>query len=320
MIDKFLKTCVAFGLVMSLTFSGAHSALAARSGGRIGGGSFSAPSRSLPPSRGGGGGYYSPGPGFGGGGIGFPFLIPLFWGGGGGSIFTILIMFVIASFVVNSFRRIASSSSDEGYSNYDNYDNYDNPTVTVAKVQVGLLANARYLQQELNQLALSADTSTPEGRADVLQESGLALLRHPEYWVYGAADTQQSALNSAEAKFNQWSLAERSKVTSETLVNINNQLRKANDSASLPSANGELSTEVQEPGEYILVTIIAGVLGNLQLGAINSSEDLRQAVQKISSIGSDRLLAIEVLWTPQSEGDVLTTDDILANYPNLKLV
>jgi len=32
-------------------------------------------------------------------------------------------------------------------------------TVSVAKVQVGLLANARYLQQELNQIALTVDTS-----------------------------------------------------------------------------------------------------------------------------------------------------------------
>jgi uncharacterized membrane protein len=32
------------------------------------------------------------------------------------------------------------------------------------------------------------------------------------------------------------------------------------------------------------------------------------------------LLAVEVLWTPQAEGDTLTTNDILAEYPNLKLV
>ncbi|MBR8830618.1 MAG: hypothetical protein N5P05_000880 [Chroococcopsis gigantea SAG 12.99] len=309
MIDKFLKTCIAFGLVITLTFGSAHSALAARSGGRIGGGSFSAPSRSIAPSRGGGG--YAPGPSYGGGGIGFPFLLPLFWGGGGGGIFTILIMFAIASFLVNTFRK--AGGGDDGYSEYDSY----NPTVTVAKVQVGLLANARYLQEDLNKLAISADTSTPEGRADVLQESALALLRHPEYWVYGASDSEVSTLNSAEAKFNQWSLGERSKVTSETLVNVNNQLRQAD---STPTGGGELSTEVQEPGEYILVTVLVGVQGNLQLPSINGSDDLRQAVQKISSIGSDRLLAVEVLWTPQSEGDVLTTDDILANYPNLKLV
>ncbi|MBD0389378.1 MAG: DUF1517 domain-containing protein, partial [Nostoc sp. C3-bin3] len=34
----------------------------------------------------------------------------------------------------------------------------------------------------------------------------------------------------------------------------------------------------------------------------------------------ERLLAIEVLWTPQAENDTLTSDDVLANYPDLRLV
>jgi uncharacterized membrane protein len=64
--------------VTTLILGSIPSALAA-SGGRMGGGSFRAPSRSISPSR--GGGYSSPGYG---GGIGFPFLLPFFWGGGGG--------------------------------------------------------------------------------------------------------------------------------------------------------------------------------------------------------------------------------------------
>jgi uncharacterized membrane protein len=47
---------------------------------------------------------------------------------------------------------------------------------------------------------------------------------------------------------------------------------------------------------------------------------MRQVLQQVGAIGSDRLLAIEVLWTPQAEEDTLTTDDILAAYPNLKLM
>ena len=66
--------------------------------------------------------------------------------------------------------------------------------------------------------------------------------------------------------------------------------------------------------------MIAAALGKLELPVINDSSHLRQALQQIGAIGSDRLLAIEVLWTPQAEGDSLTTDDILAEYPTLKLV
>jgi uncharacterized membrane protein len=88
----------------------------------------------------------------------------------------------------------------------------------------------------------------------------------------------------------------------------------------LPEAGGQLSTELQGPGEYIVVTVVVGAEGNLQLPAINSTEDLRQALRQIGGISSDRLLALEVLWTPQEEGDTLTTDDMLAEYPDLKLI
>lgn len=303
-IKSCLKPLVIFSLIAVLVFSNAKSALAARTGGRIGGGSFRAPSRTYSPSR---GGYTSPGYGY-GGGIGFPFLLPFFGFGGMGSLFSILIVIALANFLINSLRSIGGGSSDSEILT-------DTSQVTVAEVQVGLIANARYLQQELNQLALTADTSSATGRAQLLQEATLALLRHPEYWVYGAAKSEQVILAKAEAKFNQLALTERSKFTAETLANIDSQIRTV---ASEDSS--ELVPQNNEPGEYIIVTIIVGVQGKLQLPSINSAEDLRQALQKIGSIGSDRALAVEILWTPQAEGDSLTKDDILTYYPDLKLV
>ncbi|MBD2064166.1 DUF1517 domain-containing protein [Funiculus sociatus GB2-A5] len=318
-IKPFFKSLLVIGLVLTLAFSHADGALAARTGGRMGGsGGFRAPSRSYsPPGRTyapGGGGYY-PAPYPGGGGFGFPLLFPFFFGGGGGGLFSILIFLAIANFLVSSFRRVRAGDGGE----VDSL-GYSNPKVSVARVQVGLLSEARSLQKELDQLARTADTSSAEGRAQVLQESTLALLRHPEYWVYGAGESQQTALQAAEAKFNQLALGERSKFTEETLSNVNNQLRAAAPKASLPgtAAGGELMT--QDPGEYLVVTMVVGVEGNLELPKINSTDDLRQALRQIGGISSDRLLAVEVLWTPQADGDTLTTDDLLAEYPDLKLV
>lgn len=316
-IKPLLKSLVVFGLMFTLVFSNAGNALAARSGGRIGGGSFRAPTRTYAPPSGGyrapvggyGGGY---GYGYGGGGIGFPFIFPFIGiGGGFGGLFGILIFFAIANFLVQSFRRsgVAGDNDVPGYSN---------PKVSVARVQVGLLEGARGLQKELDELGLRADTGSAVGRAQVLQESTLALLRHPEYWVYGAAQSQQAALESAEAKFNQLALAERSKFTEETLSNVNNQLKTGNNRAALEASGGQLVETA--PGEYIIVTLVVGVEGKLELPKINSSDDLRQALRQIGGVSSDRLLAIEILWTPQAEGDTLTSDDILANYPDLKLV
>ncbi|HIK26586.1 MAG: DUF1517 domain-containing protein [Oscillatoriaceae bacterium SKW80] len=313
---KVFKSLLALALIFILAFSHADSALAARTGGRIGGGSFNIPSRSYSSPRsyspgGYGGGYYP-----GGGGFGFPFLIPLFWGGGFGGVFSILIFIAIANFIVQSFRS-SSEFSDEL--------EYTNPTVSVAKVQVGLLAQARYLQAELNELARRADTGSPEGRAFVLQEASLALLRHPEYWVYAAAEAYQTHLQAAEAKFNQLSLAERSKFAEETLFNVNNQLRQTDVKVSPPGAEGKgkVSHELvltEKANEYIVVTLLVAMQGKMELPEINNTEDLRQALRQIGSISSDRLMAFEVLWSPQAAGDTLTTDDMLAEYPNLKLV
>lgn len=188
---------------------------------------------------------------------------------------------------------------------------------------MGLLAESRGLQAELNRIAETADTNSPEGQAQVLQETSLALLRHPEYWVYAGGNTQQARLTSAEAQFNRLALAERSKFTEETLSNVNNQLKAASPKGALPSADQldnptRLLTE--GPGEYIVVTLLAATLGNLQLPTINSADDLRQALRQIGAIPSERLLALEVLWTPQAEGDTLTADDLLAEYADLKLV
>ncbi|HLP88996.1 MAG TPA: DUF1517 domain-containing protein [Nostocaceae cyanobacterium] len=312
-LKPLLKTCVALSLVVALVLGNAQGALAARTGGRIGGGSFRAPSsRTYTPRTYAPGGGYAPYPG---GGFGFPFLLP-FWGIGGGigSLFMILVFFAIANSLVQTFRRV--SSSDDKEITYST-----NPTISITRLQVGLLAQARDLQPELNEIAAAADTNTPEGRADILQETSLALLRHPEYWVYASSSTQQAKLNTAETQFNRLSLAERSKFTAETLTNINNQLKTApSPKALLGEVENPQTAFEQGPGEYIIVTILAATLGKITLPDINNTEDLGQALRQIGSISSDQLLAIEVLWTPQAEGDTLTSDDLLAEYPDLKLV
>jgi uncharacterized membrane protein len=312
-LKPLFKTVFILSLVLTLAFSHASDALAARSGGRIGGGSFRMPSsrtyapRTNMPS---GGGYYAPY----GGGFGFPFLLPLWgFGGGFGGLFGIIIFFTMANFLVQTFRRVTSGETEEvSYSS--------NPSVSVTRLQVGLLAQARDLQPELNRIAETADTNSPEGRSEVLQEASLALLRHPEYWVYAGGGTQQAKLNSAESQFNRLSLAERSKFSEETLSNVNNQLKAVSSQEALSGEDNPTRLISEGPGEYIIVTLLAATLGKCEIPAINSADDLRQALRQIGSLGGEQLLAIEVLWTPQAEGDTLTSDDLFAEYPDLKLV
>ncbi|MBW4488193.1 MAG: DUF1517 domain-containing protein [Trichocoleus desertorum ATA4-8-CV12] len=323
-IKPLFKSVLLVGLVLTLALSNADGALAARSGGRIGGGSFRAPSRgptySAPRSYTPGPGGYRGGYGYGGGYTPSPFFFIPFLGGTGGlgGLFGILIFFAIANFLVSTFRRVSAGTDGEGLDAYSS-----NPAVSVAKLQVGLLAEARTLQADLNRIAEAADTSSSDGLTQVLQESSLALLRHPEYWVYAGSESQQTRLSAAESQFNRLALAERSKFGEETLTNFNTrrQLKSANDSAlTVAEAGGALTNTTQAPSEYIVVTILVGTQGKFQFPAINNSDELRRALSQIGAIPSEQLLAVEILWTPQAEDDTLTTDDMLAEYPNLKLV
>ena len=311
LIKPLVKSLVAVGLVLTLVMSQTGDALAARSGGRIGGGSFRSPSRGYSSPSGGsyggrGGGYYP------GGGFSPFFFLPFIGGGGGGGLFSLLIMVAVGGFLLNTFRRVAGGDSFEGGDVY-------NPQVSIAQIQVGLLADARSVQSKLDQLAETVNADTATGRMYLLQETSLELLRHPEYWTYGKTGTQQTKLDRAEAVFNQLSLNERGKFTTETLSKVNNQLRQADSNAVLNST-GELATVEQERAEYIIVTLLVAATRSLELPKINGEADLRQALQTLGSLDASAIVAIEAIWTPQANGDALTTDDILAYYPDLKLV
>lgn len=314
LLKSVLKSCFIFGLAAVLIFSQADGAMAARSGGRIGGGSFRAPSRSYStprsysrgPAYGGGygGGYYP------GGGFSFPFILPFMGFGGVGGIFGIFIAIALANFILNAFRNAGvNADSVEAYSS--------NPTVSVARLQVGLLAEARGIQADLNRIAESADTGTSAGLTKVLQETTLALMRNPEYWAYADVESDTTRLSAAEQAFNQLAIAERSKFTGETLSNVNAQLTQASPKAALPTS-GDLATA--EPGEYIVATVLVATQGKLNLPKVSTQQDVREAINKIGAISGEQLMAVEVLWTPQVSGETLSADEMIAEYPNLKLI
>ncbi|KAL9320357.1 hypothetical protein ACSQ67_012196 [Phaseolus vulgaris] len=177
------------------------------------------------------------------------------------------------------------------------------------KSLVGLLGMGRTLQKDLNRIAEVADTSTSEGLHYVLTETTLALLRHPDYCIsaYSSVDVKRG-IEDGEKRFNQLSIEERGKFDEETLVNVNNIKRQSTRSQR---ANGFSN-------EYIVITILAAAEGEHKLPSINGSGNLKDALQKLGSIPSSKLLAVEVLWTPQNENDTLSERELLEDYPLLR--
>jgi uncharacterized membrane protein len=222
-------------------------------------------------------------------------------------LFGLLVFIAIANVVVRGFR---GATADDDYAAPVS----NNPPVAVVKLQVGLLAEARALQDDLNRLATTADTGTSQGLAKLLQETTLALLRHPDYWAYAASEDKQTRLLTAEQEFNRYTLSARSRFSAETLSNVNNQITQAAPQVRLTDGAD------QAPGEYILATVVVATQGKLDLPTIYSSADLRQALSQIGAVSSENLLAVEVLWTPQQSGETLSADELVVQYPELKLI
>ncbi|XP_020212068.1 uncharacterized protein LOC109796719 [Cajanus cajan] len=279
----------------------------AASGGRMGGRSFSSSSSSsssrtysVPRTSGPSPGfsfsapYYGPSP-FGGVYVGPAVGVGV---GAGSSFFFILVGF-LAFVLVSGFLSDRSEGSVLTAAD----------KTTVLKLQVGLLGMGRTLQRDLNRIAEVADTSTPEGLNYVLTETTLALLRHPDYCIsaYSSVDIKRG-IEDGEKRFNQLSIEERGKFDEETLVNVNNIKRQSTRSQR---TNGFSN-------EYIVITILAAAEGVHKLPSINGSGELKEALQKLGSIPSSKLLAVEVLWTPQNENDTLSERELLEDYPLLR--
>jgi uncharacterized membrane protein len=307
-VKVWTRSLAVVSLVAMIVFGNAHEAFAKRSGGRIGGSSFrsapSAPARSAPSNSGyssnSGNGFYSNNGG--GGGL---FFLPMFFGGGGGGLFTILLLVIVAGAVMQAFRGRGDGAGITGMDS----------KVSVAKIQVGLLSSARSLQQELTHLAMESDTSSVDGLAAVTRETAISLMRHPEYWVYVSSANENTKFALAEQKFNSLVMSERSKLNAEVLSNVGGRVLQGKTAAALPSEGSNL----EDPSEYIVVTLLLAVAEDTlsKLPPLRSTADLQSALSAIGSVPADNLLAVEVLWEPQSEEYTLTTDEVLTIYPDL---
>ena len=287
-------------VIVGLCLFQAQPADAAR-GGRMGGGSFRAPS--MPRSGGSyrGGSY---GGGYRGGGMGFPFLIPIF-GFGGGGLFGLLILMAVAGVLVNALRGVGNAPSIGGAAAAPAMPR----NVNMIQVQVGLLASAKSLQEDLRSLATSSDTSSSAGLQRLLQETTLALLRQPDLWVYANAESGSVPFSSAESTFNRLSMNERSKLDAELTSNVGGQ-RTTDTSNS--------SGDADATNEFIVVTLLVASTASAKLAGADTGEDLRQTLRILGSTASSELMALEVIWQPEGRGDVLSANDLVTAYPNLQ--
>ncbi|MEY3305051.1 MAG: DUF1517 domain-containing protein [Pseudanabaena sp.] len=186
----------------------------------------------------------------------------------------------------------------------------NNNLLTITKLQVALLAQAREIQSRLTELSLGVDTSTPEGLLSLMQDSAIAVMRTPENWTHVAVTSQSLPREQAETLFNQLVVEERAKFSQETLVNVNGRVALHPEVVASPD---------KDPSAYIVVTLLIATEHDQPLlgQKITSVTELHKALDKITAIAASQLLVFELMWTPQAATDSLTYDELLTEYSNM---
>jgi uncharacterized membrane protein len=206
------------------------------------------------------------------------------------------------------FSKLLSASNRNGVAVSSGEKERDNDTVTISKLQVALLSTATEVQEELSQLSTNIDTSTDAGLWELLQESLLVLQRNSEHWSYVLSSGEAVNINAAETAFSKLCFQERSKFSGETLSNVEGQVR----------SKAFATADRADPGSYIVVTLLLGTADDRPLfGSIRSIDELKKALEKLSSMRSDYLMTFYLFWTPQQSGEGLSDDEMLMEYPEL---
>jgi uncharacterized membrane protein len=70
--------------------------------------------------------------------------------------------------------------------------------------------------------------------------------------------------------------------------------------------------------DFIAVTLLVASRRPIPLKPVDSADQLREALRVLGSVPSSELLALEVIWQPDAEGDVLEASELLTAYPQLR--
>ncbi|KAK3194750.1 hypothetical protein Dsin_026060 [Dipteronia sinensis] len=178
----------------------------------------------------------------------------------------------------------------------------------VIKLQVGMHICESSFEKSINRIAETADTST--------SKTTKALSNHSASWLAVNSSVKvNKSIEEAEEYFKKLSIDEREKYDKETLINLDNV---KSDSISDQKDDNNMS---RDRDTYMVVTILVAAKGKAALNFPNriaSKEDLKEAFKELQIISkSAQVQAVNVVWTPQDENEVMSREELYQVYPTL---
>ncbi len=186
----------------------------------------------------------------------------------------------------------------------------------VSVVMLGIDWRARkQIQKELDRLAQSGRTDTPEGLAELLRETVICLKRAEMSWLYAGALDFQGRLSPqvAERVFNNATSKAAEKYKEEVVRNLRGS--KTTQAAS------EMKARAEEGEGVVVITVAVAahrVLPDVQ--NIHDARRIRAVLESYAATSSDELAVMEVIWSPAEENDRMSSAELETLYPELKKI
>ncbi|KAK1560491.1 hypothetical protein Q3G72_027216 [Acer saccharum] len=215
-------------------------------------------------------------------------------------LLALIVLYVMLSISVNKFNNWREALENR---------------TRVIKLQVGMHICGSSFEKSINRIAETADTSTSSGLIYILQETTKALSNHSASWLAVNSSVKvNESMEEAEEYFKKLSIDEREKYDKETLINLDNV---KSDSISDQKDNNMS----RDRDTYMVVTILLAAKGKAALNFPNriaSKEDLKEAFKELQIISkSAEVQAVNVVWTPQDENEVMSREELYQVYPTL---
>lgn len=307
-----LRTLLRLALVL-LTLLAAAPASAQDSGGSFGGGDFGGDD-----GGGGGGGsddsYDSGGSSY---DSGDSSTYTYGGGGGGGASPGCLIVLFIGLVLFLIVFAIYRSESDSRVVPWQG-------AALVAAATGGMQASAialgidwrgrREVQARLAELAAQGKAGTAEGRAELLREAVLALVRAQMSWLYaGYREERGLDPRRAEEWYRSAGTEARSRFRREVVRDAQGTVRK--EEAPATQARSE-----EGEGVVVVTLIVVSRRGVRGIATLGAAADIKAALDDRAALTARDLVAIEVVWSPAAENDRMSTAEMEPLYPDLKLI
>lgn len=185
----------------------------------------------------------------------------------------------------------------------------------VSRLSIGIDWRARReVQATLTRLAQSGDTSSPQGLANLLRETVLALRRAEMAWLYVSQEASgPMAPQAAEQQFRSIATNQRARFQKETV-------RAGWGGGVQQQDAGAMQAHKNEGEGTVVVSLIIAAYRPLQGMQASDANQLRAALDNRAALTAQQLGALEVVWSPSEENDRMSTSELEQNYSDMQLI